>query len=69
VGQFMHWMQRREHVPLIRALLEQADTTRREELERALKALQRGEAPAKVLETLSQALTSKLMHERLKQGQ
>jgi glutamyl-tRNA reductase len=69
VGQFMHWMQRREHVPLIRALLEQADTTRREELERALKALQRGEAPARVLETLSQALTSKLMHERLKQGQ
>jgi glutamyl-tRNA reductase len=69
VGQFMHWMQRREHVPLIRALLQQADSTRREELERALKALQRGEEPARVLETLSQALTSKLMHERLKQGQ
>ena len=69
VGQFMHWMRRREHVPLIRALLEQADTTRREELERALKALQRGEDPAQLLEALSQALTSKLMHERLKQGQ
>jgi glutamyl-tRNA reductase len=62
VGRFMHWMQLREGVPLIRALRDQADAARREELERALKALQRGEDPARVLEELSRALTNKLMH-------
>jgi glutamyl-tRNA reductase len=62
VGRFMHWMQLREGVPLIRALREHADATRRQELERALKALERGEAPAAVLEALAQALTNKLMH-------
>jgi glutamyl-tRNA reductase len=62
VGRFMQWMQLREGVPLIRALREQADAARREELEQALKALARGEEPAKVLETLSRTLTNKLMH-------
>jgi len=79
VGQFMHWMRLRDGVPLIRALREEADAARRRELERALKALGRGEDPAQVVEALSQALTSKLMHgptqalsemlARLKQGQ
>jgi len=62
VGQFMHWMRLREGVPLIRALREQADAARRQELDRALKALERGEDAAKVLEALSQTLTNKLMH-------
>jgi len=62
VGQFMHWMQLREGVPLIRALRDQADAARREELARALKALERGEDPAKVVEALSRTLTNKLMH-------
>ena len=62
VGRFMDWMRVRDGVPLIRALREQADGTRREELERALKALQRGEDPAKVVEALSQTLTNKLLH-------
>jgi len=62
VGQFMHWMRSRENVPLIRALRARADDTRREELERALRALARGEAPAKVLEALSQGLVNKLLH-------
>jgi glutamyl-tRNA reductase len=62
VGQFMHWMRLREGVPLIRALREQADAARREELERALKALERGEDPALVLESLSRTLTNKLLH-------
>jgi glutamyl-tRNA reductase len=79
VGQFMHWMRLREGVPLIRALREEADAARRRELEQALKALARGEDPAKVVEALSQTLTNKLMHgptqalsemlARLKQGQ
>jgi glutamyl-tRNA reductase len=62
VGQFMHWMQARDSVPLIRMLREQAEAARRHEIERALKSLQRGEAPAEVLESLSQGLTNKLMH-------
>jgi glutamyl-tRNA reductase len=62
VGQFMHWMQVRETVPLIRQLREQAEETRRHELDRALKALARGEDPATVLESLSQVLTNKLLH-------
>jgi glutamyl-tRNA reductase len=62
VGHFMHWMRTRENVPLIRALRARADDARREELDRALRALARGEAPAKVLEALSQGLVNKLMH-------
>ncbi|MCD6043140.1 MAG: hemA [Burkholderiales bacterium] len=62
VGQFMHWMRLREGAPLIRALRDQADAARREELDRALKALQRGEDPAVVLESLSRTLTNKLLH-------
>jgi glutamyl-tRNA reductase len=62
VGRFMHWLQLREGAPLIRALREEADAARRHELERARKALARGEDPASVLEALSQALTNKLMH-------
>ena len=69
----------RDGVPLIRALREDADAARRRELEQALKALARGEDPAKVVEALSQTLTNKLMHGptqalsemllRLKQGE
>jgi glutamyl-tRNA reductase len=62
VGQFMHWMQVRETVPLIRQLREHAEEARRYELDRALKALARGEDPAAVLESLSQGLTNKLLH-------
>jgi len=62
VGQFMHWMKAREVVPLILQLREQAEATRREELERALRALSRGEDPAAVLDGLSQRLTNKLLH-------
>jgi glutamyl-tRNA reductase len=62
VGQFMHWMQARESVPLIRALRDQAEQARRLELERALRLLQRGDHPEKVLEALSQGLTNKLLH-------
>jgi glutamyl-tRNA reductase len=62
VGQFMHWMQSRDSVPLIRMLRDQAEAARQHEIERALKALQRGESPAQVLEALSQGLTNKLMH-------
>jgi glutamyl-tRNA reductase len=62
VGQFMHWMQARASVPLIRALRDQAEETRREEVARALRSLSRGEAPEKVVEALSQGLKNKLLH-------
>ena len=62
VGQFMHWMQVRQSVPLIRALREQAEEARRHEVERALRLLAKGDDPKQVLEALSQGLTNKLMH-------
>jgi len=62
VGQFMHWMQARAAVPLIRQLREQGEAARRHELERALKLLHKGEDPTQVLEALSQGLTNKLLH-------
>ena len=62
VGQFMHWMQVRESVPLIRALRDQAEEARRHEVERAMRLLARGDDPKQVLESLSQGLTNKLMH-------
>jgi glutamyl-tRNA reductase len=62
VGQFMDWMQLRDNVPLIRQLRDQAEELRRYELERALRALARGDDPAAVLDALSQGLTNKLLH-------
>jgi glutamyl-tRNA reductase len=62
VGRFMDWMQLRDNVPLIRQLRDQAEEMRRQELDRALKALARGESPAAVLDALSQGLTNKLLH-------
>jgi glutamyl-tRNA reductase len=62
VGQFMHWMQVRQSVPLIRALRDKAEDARRYEVERALRLLAKGDDPKQVLETLSQGLTNKLMH-------
>jgi glutamyl-tRNA reductase len=62
VGQFMHWMQVRQSVPLIRALRDQAEDARRLEVERALRLLAKGDDPKQVVEALSQGLTNKFMH-------
>lgn len=62
VDNFMHWLRTREAVPTIRALRDQAERLRRNELEKARKALSRGEDPTLVLEALSSALTNKLLH-------
>jgi glutamyl-tRNA reductase len=62
VDGFMHWLESRELVPTIRAMRDQADRMRRNELERAAKMLARGEDPHKVLEQLSHALTNKFLH-------
>ena len=62
VVDFMQWLGSREAVPTIRALRDQAERARRNEVDRALRLLHKGESPEKVLELLSQALTNKLMH-------
>ena len=49
-------------MPLIRALRDGAERSRRHEVEHALKRLARGEAPEAVLEQLSQRLTNKFLH-------
>ncbi|MDF0604669.1 glutamyl-tRNA reductase [Neisseriaceae bacterium TC5R-5] len=62
VDEFSHWLKKRETVPMIRALRDEADRHRRQALARALKQLKRGESPEAVLELLSHQLTNKLMH-------
>ncbi len=62
VRDFMHWMSARGAVPAIRALRDQAERSRRHELERALKALERGDDARKVIERMSESLTNKLLH-------
>ncbi|MEN3030619.1 glutamyl-tRNA reductase [Chromobacterium amazonense] len=62
VAEFNDWLKKRETVPLIRALRDEAERTRRHALEGAMKQLARGDAPEKVLEALSVQLTNKLMH-------
>jgi glutamyl-tRNA reductase len=62
VGSFLHWMEAREIVPTIRALRESAEAARLNEVDRALRRLQRGDDPRAVLEALSHGLTNKLVH-------
>ena len=62
VGQFLHWLDTRDSVPVIRALRDSAERMRRHEMEHALKLLAKGENPEKVLEALSQRLTNKFLH-------
>ena len=62
VESFMHWLKKRDAVPTIKALRDQAESLRQIELDKALKQLQKGEAPEKVLELLSSGLTNKFLH-------
>jgi glutamyl-tRNA reductase len=59
---FSHWLDQRASVPLIQALTRQTDDWRALELQRAHKALARGEPVDAVLESLSRALTQKMLH-------
>ena len=58
----MHWMESRGVVPTIRALRDAAERQRRNEMEKALRHLAKGEPVEKVLEALSAALTNKFLH-------
>ncbi|MDD4929642.1 MAG: glutamyl-tRNA reductase [Gallionella sp.] len=62
VSDFMHWMESRNVVPTIRALREHAEQSRRQELEKAMRQLARGESADKVLEAMSRGLTNKFLH-------
>ena len=59
---FMQWLKKRDAVPTIKALRDQAEAMRVNELEKALKLIQKGENPAIVLDMLSNALTNKFLH-------
>ncbi|PTN11307.1 glutamyl-tRNA reductase [Nitrosomonas aestuarii] len=59
---FMRWMATRELVPTIRALRDQGERYRRQELDRASKLLIKGEDPQKVMESLSNGLMNKFLH-------
>jgi len=62
VEHFMHWLKKRDGIPTIKALRDQAENTRKAELDKALKLIQKGESPEKALELLSNALTNKFLH-------
>jgi len=62
VEHFMHWMQSRAVVPVIRDLHASAYALRAQELDRARRALARGESPDAVLEQLAHGLTQKYLH-------
>jgi glutamyl-tRNA reductase len=62
VQSFVHWMDQRGAVPLIRQLQSQADEWRSAEVARARKLLARGEDVDAVLEALSRGLTQKMLH-------
>ncbi|MGD2141100.1 MAG: glutamyl-tRNA reductase [Burkholderiales bacterium] len=62
VVSFMQWLETREVVPTIRAFRDQTEQLRRNEMERALAALERGEDPKQVLEHFSRGLTNKFLH-------
>jgi glutamyl-tRNA reductase len=62
VQNFMHWLDTRSVVPVIRDLQEQGEVLRQAELERARRMLARGDDPEAVLEALSGALTRKFLH-------
>ena len=62
VQSFMHWLDDRAVVPIIRDLHESSESMRMHELERARKMLARGEDIQVVLEALSKGITAKFLH-------
>jgi len=62
VDGFLRWLATRGTVPVIRALRDAAERSRRHEMEHALKLLAKGDDPARVLEQFSLRLTNKFLH-------
>ena len=61
-GSFIHWMESRTVVPMLKAIRDQGESIRAAELERAHRLLANGADPARVLEQMSRALTNKFLH-------
>jgi glutamyl-tRNA reductase len=62
VQSFMHWVDQRDNVPLIQQLNAQADAWRHGELQKARKALSKGDSVDEVMESLAKGLTQKILH-------
>lgn len=62
VQSFLHWVDQRSSVPLIQQLNAQADEWRAAELARARRLLAKGDDVDAVLESMSKALTQKMLH-------
>ncbi|AIL32070.1 glutamyl-tRNA reductase [Basilea psittacipulmonis] len=62
VQNFMHWMQSRSIVPLIKDLNMNAEALRQIEMEKAMKQIAAGESVEMVLDRLSKSLTQKYLH-------
>jgi glutamyl-tRNA reductase len=62
VQHFMHWLNTRRAVPAIRSLQNQAHLLKDSELDKARRALARGESAEAVLEAFAQQLTNKFLH-------
>ena len=62
VQNFVHWLDQRATVPLIRSLNAQAEQWRQHEMARARKLLARGDSPDEALEALARGLTQKMLH-------
>jgi len=62
VDSFTQWLQKRDSVPLIQALQRQTEDWRQAELTKARRALARGQDVEAVMESLSTALTRKMLH-------
>ncbi|RTL45707.1 MAG: glutamyl-tRNA reductase [Burkholderiales bacterium] len=62
VDSFAQWLEQRASVPLIQALHKQTEDWRQAELAKARRALAKGQDVDAVMETLSAALTRKLLH-------
>ncbi len=62
VVKFMRWMRSLHSVPAIKSFREGLDELKQAELERALKRLENGTDPARVVEQLARDLTNKVAH-------
>lgn len=62
VRNFMNWLELRSTVPVIQALQAGAQDVQQKELDKARKALARGESPEQVMEQMAHALTQKYLH-------
>ena len=59
---FLQWMDDREQVPLIRQLQDQSRNWQQAEVDRARRALARGDSPDAVMELLARNLSQKFLH-------